>query len=141
MNMQQTWRKEEIDIRLSVGAPEVIISNNNRMVCRELISTNPRRAEKQLQDLFQIYEASLHSEKKDFLCPVRLLPMDYFERSNATRHLIQDAVPAYVLEITTAQGVRMPLTGMTELEMETLQDYLAEFLTLQETRLALFNKR
>ena len=67
--------------------------------------------------------------------------MDYFERSNATRHLIQDAVPAYVLEITTAQGVRMPLTGMTELEMETLQDYLAEFLTLQETRLALFNKR
>lgn len=139
--MQQTWRKEAIDIRLSVGAPEVIISDNNRMVCRELISTNPKRAEKQLQDLFQIYEASIHAEKKEFLCPVRLLPMDYFERSNATRRLMQHAVPAYVLEITTAQGVRMPLTGMTELEMETLQDYLAEFLTLQETRLALFNKR
>ena len=72
MNMQQTWRKEEIDIRLSVGAPEVIISNNNRMVCRELISTNPRRAEKQLQYLFQIYDAILHSENKDYLCPVRL---------------------------------------------------------------------
>lgn len=139
--MQQTWRKEAIDIRLSVGAPEVIISNNNRMVCREVISTNPKRAEKQLQDLFQIYEASIHTEKKEYLCPVRLLPMDYFERSKATRHLLQNEVPAYVLEITTAQDVRMPLTGMTELEMETLQNYLAEFLTLQETRLALFNKR
>lgn len=139
--MQQTWRKDAIDIRLSVGAPEVIISNNNRMVCRELISTTPSKAKKQLQELFQFFEASIPTEKKEYVCPVRLLPMDYFEQPRATGLICQNVVPEYVLEVTTAQGISLPVTGMTQLEMETLQCYLAEFLTLQETRLALFNKR